>query len=192
MSLQLGMWINSMRSFHLQTVKLSITHGERINIEREIRGEHGKQKKRLGGSQTMSRGKRRQKRNFYRCPTRRQGLELEPMEWKSGERGWEAVWASLLSVKAVSVRGVPVGEGQAALCAKLAGTSSLKFQPSTSPAKISSQFCALARLKRGATEGARGKHSHHSLGDEGEGESMGLGWEEAQAFATESRRKLKQ
>lgn len=33
-----------MRSFHLQTVKLSITHGERINIEREIRGEQEKQK----------------------------------------------------------------------------------------------------------------------------------------------------
>lgn len=26
-------------------------------------------------------------------------------------RGWEVVWASLLSVKAVSARGVPVGEG---------------------------------------------------------------------------------
>lgn len=33
------------------------------------------------------------------------------MEWKSGEGGWEVVWASLLSVKAVSARGVPVGEG---------------------------------------------------------------------------------
>lgn len=38
------MWINSMRSFHLQTVKLSITHGNRINIEREIRGEQQEQK----------------------------------------------------------------------------------------------------------------------------------------------------
>lgn len=38
------MWINSMRSFHLQTMKLSITHGNRINIEIEIREEQQEQK----------------------------------------------------------------------------------------------------------------------------------------------------
>lgn len=84
----------------------------------------------------MSRGKGRQNRNFYRRSSQSEGLELEPVEWKSGEKGKEVVWASLLPVKAVSARGVP-GGGGGALDAKLARTSSLKFQPSTSAAKIS-------------------------------------------------------
>lgn len=74
------------------------------------------------------------------------------MEWRSGDEGRELVWVSLLPVKAVSVGGGGgsswVGwRGEAALDAKLARTSSLKFQSSTSTAKISSQFCALATLR---------------------------------------------
>lgn len=60
----------------------------------------------------------------------------------------------------------PVGfqlGGKAAFCAKLAGASSSKFQPSPAQPKSSSQFCALAMVKRGATEGAYRIHSRHSL-----------------------------
>lgn len=105
------MWINSMRSFHLQTVKLSITHGNRINIEREIRGEQQERKQVGEKPDNVKRQEKKEaellqtSRPDVRSGTGTYGVE----EW--GERGWEVVWASLLSVKAVSARGVPVGEG---------------------------------------------------------------------------------
>lgn len=93
---------------------------------------------------------------FSRHPTRSLGLELKAygVEERGTEQGglpgphWSQV-----SAKAASAGGVPVGGKGGTLCQVGQGLL-LEIPPIYSTAKSSSQFCALAMVKRGATEGA--------------------------------------
>lgn len=93
---------------------------------------------------------------------------------------------SQLSAKAVSAGGVPVRGKGGILCQVGLGLL-LEIPAIPSTAKNSSQFCALAMVKRGATEGAYRIHSRHSLsrnrGREEGREAANLRQEEAQTVA---------
>ena len=69
---------------------------------------------------------------------------------------------SQLSAKAVSAGGVPV-RGKGGILCQVGRGLLLEIPAHSSKAKNSSQFCALAMVKRGATEGAYGIRSRHSL-----------------------------
>lgn len=161
-----------------------MTHGGKDKYwqrerEKDKRGVRDTKKTGWGGARHCQEAREDRTVTFTDVP-----LRVKVWRWNlwSGraEKGREVVRASLLSVKPVSASGGGVRvQGGGVLDAKLAKTPSLKFQPCTSAAKISSQFCALAMLKRGATEGAQEKHSHCSLsGKRGkeEGERAELGW----------------
>lgn len=77
---------------------------------------------------------------------------------------------SQLSAKAVSAGGVPV-RGKGGILCQVGRGLLLEIPALSSTAKNSSQFCALAMVKRGATEGAYRIRSRHSLsGNRGEEE----------------------
>lgn len=65
----------------------------------------------------------------------------------------EVAWASLLSVKAASARGVPV-RGKGGTVCQVGQDVLLEIPAFSGTAKSSSQFCALAMVKQGATKGA--------------------------------------
>lgn len=81
---------------------------------------------------------------------------------------------SQLSAKAVSAGGVPV-RGKGGIQCQVGRGLLLEIPAHSSTAKNSSQFCALAMVKRGATEGAYRIRSRHSLGGNGGEEEEGEG-----------------